>query len=598
MGGLFTVDGNGKEKLSARAIGVAAVLFLFAFLPLLNVGYTTNDETHVYYVLKYSLWTFPAEFLNAFKLAALSLSRSVRPSLPSELFLPIMGGLGGFYDYPLIMRVASIILHAVNVFLFYHLLRFTFRSVRVAYLGVIFFILFVQNSWDHNLLVSYFQHLVYFLSLQSSILLLFLYFKDRETKMLLLSLIFYFFALSYETILMYLPVCMFISWLETRTWRLRGAGQTVGSFWRPVAYFAGVSVVYLLVYFGVRAVNADVSVAKITPESFSGYSISGREGRGRRIAETVFCHGISSFPGFVGIAYHRAVSRYSVLKDFYGTSHLRWLLILAWVIKALLGGYIVRLAVRSIRPEDVHGLPAFYAIVLGFYLIFAPGLPVSIVQKYQDWVESGVLGFTNTYFSFYGMMFLIAGIVSYLWVETGKLSVVFRRGAAVIFLMAVVILSLFTDYSNSAFTNAQSISNIKWKSVDRFLGSELYRKLPSKSIIYSPSLYEYLGIMKIFPGYWTDYFAYRAGETYNILDESALIKRYCEDPRVIFTKPGGRGIMVAGTYEELSDLMKKHKRARLYRLNYVASPDVDNNISISTFSVSELQGKERTRRSL
>ena len=585
---LFMPLKTGGERLTMLALSLIVALFLLTFLPLLNVGYTTNDETHLYYYYSYSLENFPLEFLNSFRIGVFMFLKFARHSLPSLLLSPFVGLLGAVYHDVLAMRLLSIVAHAVSISLFYAFLRLLSRSVRVAYLGVILFLVLIQNSWDHNLLVSYFQHLVYFAFMLASLILFVKYLRGKSGVLLLFSVLLYFFSIAYETLFVYLPVFMVLSWIESFHGPESGLSVRLQKAVFDVRYFLIVSAVYLAVYFGFSNGAFGLPDAARTPDSYTGYVVNAQVSAVRGILETILCHGVSSFPGFIGLAYHKFVANYSVFRNFYGGHTLLLLLVFAWVGKAVLAGAASFKLLKTITREDVSCFPAFYAILLGFYLIFAPGVPVALVQKYQNWVAIGVLGFTNTYFSFYGVIFLITAVLVYLTVEVSTRFIKFRYLFLVLFSLGISAICLFTDYSNAAFTNAQSQSGMKWKSVNSFLASDGYKALPSDSVIYAPSLFEYISIMRIFPQYWTDYFAYRSGETYRILDNSLITRKFCENPRVVFDKPGGRNIHVIGDYNELVEFMGKKRTANLYVLTYTRSPDTGKAIVLSQKAISDI----------
>ena len=99
------------------------LVFLLFFLPLLGVGYTTNDETNIYFFYKYSFSNFPTEIFNSYKLAFLNLIGSPRPTLPLLIVGPVLALLSAAYHDVFWLRLASIFGHALNLSLFFFLIK-------------------------------------------------------------------------------------------------------------------------------------------------------------------------------------------------------------------------------------------------------------------------------------------------------------------------------------------------------------------------------------------------------------------------------------------------------------------------------------------
>jgi len=472
------------------------------------------------------------------------------------------------------MRLFSFVGHAVNLSLFYWLLKSVSSSARLGCLGVLLFLVFIQNSWDHNLLTSYMPHLYVFSLLLSSLILFLRYLETQTAKYLLWSASLYFFSLAYETNVVYLPVFFFFAFASARLTEnnpLRALRRA--AFY--CRYLLGSALLYLFVYFVLRYCGAVLPLTGSSENVVSGYSITAGFENIRRMLDVIVCHGLSSFPTFVYGYYRTFVNEGARYSHGQSLSPLLWLneVKVAWVAKSVIAAFLTQYLLRSLTRKDLQQIALFPALMVGCYLTFAPGIPVSLVQKYQDWVQLGVLGYINTYFSLYGavflaLVFLIYSMVSLTAMMPGGRLRLLRAAAILAISCGIAAISLVVDYSNNSFTMRQLQSGHKWKSVDLFLQSKDFKEIPASSVIYAPGLFCAIGPMTVFPPYWTDYFAYKTGGTYNILDEKALIPAYIKNQRVIFDKPGSKNIKVVGTFAELKQIVDLRKPQNLYYLKF------------------------------
>lgn len=522
------------------------LLFALTFLPLIHVGYTTNDESHVYFFYRFSWQRLPFELVNSFRLALLNFFQTTRPVPSLIITSPFFDLLSSSYHTVWLMRAISILGHGINIFLFRLILRKSLRSDTLADLGSVLFIVFLQNSWDHNLMTSYMPHVYIFSLMLASIAFFLTYLERRDPRLMFWSAVLYFFSLSYETNLVYLPLFIAIAAANDRARAIHHS-----------RWFIGITGAWIAVYLAMRYANAPgmaelAAAANATnPDTTAGYAVAARPGRLRAAAEVILCHGLSSWPGFVFAYYRKFIHQH-------GAAQLEAM----WCIKGALAAGLVYQLMGSLSKKEARPIAVGAGVLIGCYLLFAPGLPVSLIQKYQDWVRQGTLGFTNTYFSYFGAIFLCVAVLARIIHSLPKQ---IGAGSAAALVFSV---SLATDYANAAFTLSQVQSQQKWLAVDEFIKTSDFGALPDGSIVYAPSLFSQIGIMKVFPPYWTDYLAFRAGDTYDILSRPDMLAAYAKNPRIIFEKPRKRRITIVGTPEELGALIDPAKPRRLYFIRF------------------------------
>lgn len=559
---------------------ILLLLFICAFFPLLKVGYTTNDETHIYYLLKFTFSDIFHEIVNCIKLTFYYFQGSFRPNISNFISSLFLSFFCQSYLSLKLMRCLAIFLHALNIYLFYAIVKSVFKSKISGSIAVLLFVVFIQNSWQHNLLVSYYISLLIYCFYLFSVLLFIKYLKNYNEKTLIFSAIFFFLSLSYEPIIIYFPLFFFMAvyyFYKKNSDILLSAKKSI----KPFLYITTGVILFVSIYIYIRFfVNADIQVTFESlgyekSEGNLGYSISFGMEKIKQIVKVIYQFGISAFPTYI---YHHS----SEFLDSYSQAYLghRNNLIhilrssqLIWLVKSMIAGFALFYLLTKQSASKIELKKYLLGVVVSIYLIFAPGIPVSLVTKYQNWVEMGCMGFINTYYSFFGVIILFTlslNYISSLFINANfnRYIKYFQTGIYILIAFFVSLISVVTDYSNNAYTTSQIQSTYKWKTFDAFLKSVEFKNLPENSIIYAPSLFQFIGIMEIFPPYWTHYAAYKTEETINILHHPELIKSYVKDSRVIFKINKSKNIQIVGKQSILREKLQKADKNRLYFLKY------------------------------
>lgn len=554
------------------------------FFPLLYVGYATNDETHIYFNYHFSLNNFFSQYFNSLKLNIYYFISSNRPSISSLINAPVAHIIFSTYNHAMLMRILSILIHLLNIIIFYNIVSKLFKSKEIGFISSIIFILFIQNSWEHNLLVSYIWNLYLLTLLLMSIFMFIHYLENGGKKYVIISSILLLCSWSYEVDLVYFPIFFVLSYIfYQKKGNIDSCKNIAVKILSDCKYHIIFILIYFTIYFFVRLeINKDVNFSSLVALgyekdslkgiSFAYYFAIGVE-RWQYIILATYQYAISSLPTYIFFHSSAFLNEYS--DTFYGHTYNVLSLLksiqLSWLVKAIFGTVCIHYLLHNIKNICSRSF-LITGIIISLYLLFAPALPTAVTFKYQEWVRRGSLAFINTYHAYYGMIIIITVIIYHMFYYINKINnelikKYVQNSIIIIICVVVGMISLVTDYSNAAFTKSQIQSNYKWKLYDRFVNSKEFLSIPENSVVYAPSLFKSIAIVANFKPYWTNYTAYRQGYWINILNNERLISEYIKNPLIVFNHPGKRNIKIIGNYDDLKKLLKDNNE-RLYYIKY------------------------------
>jgi len=560
------------------------LLFLITFYPLLYVGYTTNDETHIYFNYHFFSNNFPIQYFNSIKLTLYQMFNATRPAITNLINSPVSNIISSTYNSPLLMRLLSIFIHLINIIIFYNIIYKIFESKKIGFISSILFILFIQNSWEHNLLVAYTGQLYLVTLLLLSVLLFIYYLKYRSKIHLIISSILLFCSYSYEVNLIYFPLFIVLSYIfYQKKDSINSYKSILVNILNDCKYHIIFILIYLIVYIFVRLeINKEVNFSSMVAlgyekESSNGISFAyyiaiGFE-RWKYIILTTYQYAISSLPTYIFFHSRTFLNEYSGSYSGHTSNIISLLksIQLIWLVKAIFGTFFIHYLLHNIK-----NICSRYFLIKGtiisLYLLFAPAFPTAVIFKYQEWVRNGSLAFLNTYHAYYGMIILITVIIYHIFYYINKINIDIikkytQNTTIIIISLFVGIISLITDYSNDAFTRSQIQSNYKWILYDKFVLTKEFMSIPENSLVFAPSLFKPIGIVANFKPYWTNYTAYRQGDWINILDNGRLIPEYIKNQLIVFNHTKKRNIKIIGNYDDLKKLLKDNNK-RLYYIKY------------------------------
>lgn len=459
------------------------LLAVMTCLPLLHSGYTTTDDAYL------NLGVQAGNRMSG--LGDSVLSGRLQHAITGRL-QPLAYGWGHYW----VMKSLSIGGILCSVASMFFTIRLLSGSARLATLAVVFFFAFAQNTYDHNLLTSY--PLVPTMALTAfwlSVATWWLALGGRTRLRPVSVILFVCSLLVYENFLVY--ACLFpvlTAAAGTQDWRERARRAVL----TPHIY-ATLAVLAAIVGFRLW-LQPDIGREMMAVEQ---YVISLDPWRMSKVIERF---GSSAFPLHYSRVYRPVITDFymgygtfsATLRDLFGVVEA------AWLVKAIIVAYLTAALTIAggdrVQRRGVLWLIAFVFIVL-------TNLPLAATVKYQTWaIEDFTHGYLTTYFVFFGVVILLAllleGLVS--WVATLS-----RRSAMVLgatFAAASFIVSYGTDVINAHVALTERRMYDKWRIVDEWIASPVFRAIPEGSLILAPSLFEhYPGTMHVFDDYWTSY---------------------------------------------------------------------------------------------
>jgi hypothetical protein len=467
-----------------EAAVVLALLFIFTFYPMLNSGYSTNDDIRTQLRAQSLLMGG-----NYFALASEEAKHQGRFSYFLLMIVPLVPYLISKAWFFQLISKGSII---VSLLLFYYVVKRFSSSRRLGLLSLAIFLIAVQENWDHNLLTSYpFGFSLGIIIFLAVLLLVDSYCKTKRWPYLLLSLALTFLSFAfYEFFLLYsLLILLVIYWNQDReSGRIARLKRSILAF----LPFLATGCVYVAVYVGFRM---------RFPPDYEGSQLAFSLAPALRV---IWQYSISSFPLYYYSHYGFFYNAHSAMASVNPNSILNLLgaMRVEWLAKAIIAAAFLA-CVMGIEDKKLGKRSIAALIGISLFLIVAPTLLVALTPKYQLWVRSGSLGYTINYFSFFGVVLLIGSLA--IWCHDAVTRIGVKRAIGLAGIVLVAYTSLATDYGNSIVEMDKSLSMDKWRMIDYFATSEEFKGIPEGSVIYAPSLWAYRGNVGIDPSYWSEY---------------------------------------------------------------------------------------------
>jgi hypothetical protein len=509
----------------SAAVLVLLVLFVFFFH--FQIGFTTRDDAEI--------GLYPVRLgtpETAWRIAQASGRFYHLISVPIQVAL-----LRLFLFSPMTYNLLAVGAVLLNVALFSWVVRKAFASNLAGLLTATLSLIWLQNHWGHSLLTSYpvIPHLAFSALLCATIVLLSWERGQPFNRPILVGSLYFFSILFSELFLIYFPIlagiCFYRAWqLPLMSFKAR-AKAVVCALWPMVA---GV-VLYLLCYFAFRYLH---------PSHHHGNQLAPFDVK--RIVAVLWQYTTSTLPGY--FYFHDADTMNRMLDGFAPRTG-RFIELfkdcrVEWLAKALLSSCFCALLL-SLKPSLPYGRHYFLAISAGVAATLAPVFLVSLTLQYQDWVvNSGSLAYgLPSYCAYFGVVLLIGTVLLYLN-QLARRSNTVSLGYIVLVSLFVGTTSLATDSYNYGIALDQRLSNLKWRTLDRFIRTNDFKALPEDSLLYAPSIWQARGIASNREEYWTDYFTARSRKK----------------------------ISVAGTLEELKKSVAARPQGRTYFLAFRQAP--------------------------
>jgi len=461
------------------------LIFIF-FSRFWLVGFTTNDDVIL-------------GNLNA-------INPNVNHLTNSILFAKNQGRFQYFFAYFLMIapylinntvyfKIISLGSVAVNILLFGYLIRKLFKSETLGLLSATFGLCFIQNSWEHNILVSYPAIFTTSISMLLFSIIIFIKYLDTSNNIYkyFSALLLVLSAFTYEIFILYIIFYVIISIYYANNNIKRSINILLPHLLMVMGYVG--------LYFGFRL---------IYKSSYDGNSIFNFSLI--PLVKTWYTLSTAFLPTNI-FSHYQAIFR--EFSDSYIANNNIFVIVLNgkidWYLKSIISSY---LAVKLIWSTSVR--LSFKKLTLwllaGGVLIFLPTLLHASLMKYQNWViVHKTILFTSTYFSYFGIVLCIIVMVIYI-----KNILTYHRALLLIVMvfigLSVFFTSMVTDYSNYHISLAQSQNQMVWTVMDMFYKTTVFQQVPEKSYVFAPSLWNNMLIPASgsMMNYWSEYTLYRS----------------------------------------------------------------------------------------
>ena len=497
------------------------VLTIISLYPRLKTGFTTNDDT------EFALAVLQGQTLQLATDVAVRQGRFCEFFLMLELAVPYIVHNSLYYYSIATAAILS------NIISFYILVRLVFGSECAALFITGLASTFLQYSWQHGLLTSYpFAYCFALTCLIWSIIFYYQWLQDRQpSRGILTGALFFLALLTSEGFAPY-----FVVFFGLSIYDVSPPGRLMPRLWIACKTFLPIGI-SLGLY-----VSIWIAFGKMHPGTYEGVRVDAVNPT--RIATVLWQFAVSTLPSYF---YWRDPASMTVTFDglsapVWGVRGLVQGLRVEWVVKAIIMFFFCTWLLR--RQRRMTGRFFASAFVAGIACLLAPICLQATTIKYQQWVIAAhALAYMNCYYAFFGTMFTLGlGLLAINQVLACSKPLSYIYVWIVSSLLAIA--SLATDKYNYYISLDQQLSQQKWRAIDRLTQTEDFKALKAESVIYSPTLFSFRGIVANFPHYWTDYLSERAGKK----------------------------VFVSQTPEDFSDKQREHPQSEFYFLSFQQEP--------------------------
>lgn len=486
-----------QQRVDIKGI-LLLLICLTSIYPLLNVGLVINDDLLIQN--KSLIYNFIEVIKQGFEFT----KNQGRTNFLGWISYEIPFIFNNFIYFKLV-QIGAIL---VDILLLALLIRKLSDSLYLFYLTLIFSIIGLQNSWEHNPITAFpGQFSIGIMMLLIALYLYTSYFETNKKILMVSSLLFFIYTLfSYEVYVLFSPLFWICSFLII---------QKSGN----------VNVKYLikrnlpLLYVCIGYVITYVVFRQIFGSNYEGAQIQTTFNLINSL-KVIWQFSISALPSYFlfNDKYQYLLYIYS---DYFGNKNNFLNLFeprIEWIIKVSLL-LILFYQLQNLQDSQKRSFKKLIFIFFGLLCyIFVPSVLLSLTPAYQTAVlEYEQLGMPVSFFSFFFIV-LCLSLIFYI----SKLFITSKRVRKVIFILECIILayiSLSVDFTNHYISKYQKMSNYKWEVLNQFFDSSDFQNIPDGSIIYAPTLRYQIGSVGISDGYWNDYFKNKTDKKLNIIDK-------------------------------------------------------------------------------
>lgn len=512
------------ERILSRVFsrtGFLSLLLVFSailvFAPLTQTGYTTRDDM--------------GNAINSYQTYVTLAQQQGRVQFMLLHGLLAMG-IHQMGDHQTIKIIHVLIMFLCMVTAGLILRRLLGHSIW-AWLFVFFYILGLKDNWEHVIYTS--SPVLYTLPMLFFLISLLLFHKGLEPfkgSWLWVSAVCYFLSIQISEMFFVLGFAFpVIYWFQARSFKAMGR-----SLWRHGVLFAAFFIVY-------------ISYRLSHPTGYDGNAIEGSWKVLGKLIRTDFIYSLSLFP----ISNIPDIHNNDFFRNFSGSADqgFKW-----WVYpfsifqglkvifsqkifwtSSLLGLLFVAASVPwiiwqhgknswpSFQKIDKKGVGAL--LILFLIMTFGPNFPHALTPKYREWalVHNQTM-YVGSYFSYFGMIALMVTglfcLVQFLS-EKKRESRLLPLGISLIFVLAVLI----AQPISSVVAKSKIYSHARWSSLDQFMKTDYFKKIPPNSALYMHGFDERpVGNASAAPGYWETYIQWRTGKKLEVSTDASSVRNW------------------------------------------------------------------------
>ena len=473
----FRVTGEHYRTVIIILLGVLAVIWM---IPFIGTGVVNNDELMRHLNVVYE------------------------PLLRERSFE--QGRVLGYYlKYPF----RSLFYFSVNFYLF-KIRDFSFIILSLVSLSVLYYKLFHKFSFscltaciglafmpvtfEHTLPQAYCECAIYASIIIGAVLLFIQWLEKGKKGYLLTSLFVNFYMLfCYEIFIVLMPIYAVAAWHTLPKER-----KNIRNIVCAVKYHIGISVLYLMVYTGMRY---------FFPSSYDGNSFGSLSVVSIfRVLKQLI---LASLPGYycLNAKYRYIFREFSNYEAILSGGGVKAVIVRNADLGVVCFGIILFVALVMVL-NNVHifemrntncGVAATIGISMGFVVL--PLLPFAISVRYQSLVNaSNYISVTAVYFSYLAVVFLISYLVWEITVRLGK-------KATFILLTVIVLSSMGIQMMNHVIESRQEETANRVKMIEEVFKTDIVGRLEEMEVD-ATDLYETIDALgfendEVTDGYWT-----------------------------------------------------------------------------------------------
>ncbi|WP_188593738.1 hypothetical protein [Paenibacillus silvae] len=469
------------------------LLVILAFYPLLKIGLIINDD------LKNALNAYNEDFLTYMRNFYEAWKFQGRTNFLASFFYYIPFMFDNFIYFKII-TLSSLLL---NISLMSIFVAKLFKNNIFAYIAFMFMIVSLQNSWEHNPITSFPGFFTFpFAFLLLSFLLFMKWLETSSKKHLIFTMVSYAVVLfSYELFVLYSPVFVLLTLIFTQNKKI------VIKKLVPIGLLV---LVYLIFYLLFRMINGGY---------YQGAQLD-NDINIMNIIRVLWQFSISSIP-----SYYLFEHKYQYLLAIYNDTvypigsfkYVMNIIEAQWIVKAIIAVSLYLYVIKN-NNISISLRKSIIIVLVSLCYFFIPNLLLAVTPLYQEAVVvNGQLGMPASYFSYFALMLSIVAVMVFVqkW-ATSKWS---KRIIHIFFCMLIVFFSVSTDITNKYISKYQTMSTYKWNAVDELINTEFLKNIPENSVLYAPTLWDYIGSVGIHDSYWTDYFTYKLNKKITVVKE-------------------------------------------------------------------------------